>query len=208
VRLTAGTRLGPYEIVELLGAGGMGEVYRARDSRIGREVAVKMISGALGADGPSLERFERFERCRGCQPEPYLALGARGGIDPKPGGRPGRLVDPKHDARRGEPIVRDAALRPGDERDLVRVPVVAGREAAQPRGGDADAWNSTILRVHHLQTDPARGREALGRGLAMARAKRAGSPLVPRQQERGEQQPMHLSKPPRGLPPVDSLPAP
>ena len=92
MRLTAGTRLGPYEIVELLGAGGMGEVYRARDSRIGREVAVKMISGALGADGPSLERFERFERCRGCQPEPYLALGARGGIDPKPGAQADSLT--------------------------------------------------------------------------------------------------------------------
>ncbi|HZX42809.1 MAG TPA: hypothetical protein VFE93_13295, partial [Myxococcaceae bacterium] len=51
MRLESGTRLGPYEIVELLGAGGMGEVYRARDSRLGREVAVKIVSEPLGADG-------------------------------------------------------------------------------------------------------------------------------------------------------------
>src|ERR1700681_1275471 len=51
--LTAGTRLGPYEILALLGAGGMGEVYRARDPRMGREVAIKI----------SAERFsDRFSR--------------------------------------------------------------------------------------------------------------------------------------------------
>src|ERR1051325_2381392 len=51
--LSAGTRLGPYQIVAPLGAGGMGEVYRARDPRMGREVAIKL----------SAERFsDRFER--------------------------------------------------------------------------------------------------------------------------------------------------
>ncbi|HEY1332785.1 MAG TPA: serine/threonine-protein kinase, partial [Myxococcaceae bacterium] len=72
MRLTAGTRLGPYEIIEVLGAGGMGEVYRARDTRIGRDVAVKMISGALGADRQILERFEREARLAGSLNHPNV----------------------------------------------------------------------------------------------------------------------------------------
>ena len=57
--LTAGTRLGSYEIVDLLGAGGMGEVYRARDPRLGREVAIKVLSDRLALDPDALARFER-----------------------------------------------------------------------------------------------------------------------------------------------------
>jgi serine/threonine protein kinase len=59
VRLTPGTRVGPYEVLALLGAGGMAEVYRAKDSRLGREVAIKVVSEALGGDGAFLERFDR-----------------------------------------------------------------------------------------------------------------------------------------------------
>jgi eukaryotic-like serine/threonine-protein kinase len=62
MRLTPGTRLGQYEIVAPLGVGGMGEVYRARDSRLGREVAVKVLPEALGSDADRLTRFEREAR--------------------------------------------------------------------------------------------------------------------------------------------------
>jgi hypothetical protein len=60
--LAAGARLGPYEILSSLGAGGMGEVYRARDPRLGRDVAVKIISGDVSASPERLRRFEREAR--------------------------------------------------------------------------------------------------------------------------------------------------
>jgi serine/threonine protein kinase/Tol biopolymer transport system component len=57
--LAAGSRLGPYEILSPLGAGGMGEVYRARDARLNREVAIKVLPEKLAADAAALARFER-----------------------------------------------------------------------------------------------------------------------------------------------------
>ena len=57
--LPAGTRLGPYEIVAPIGAGGMGEVYRARDTRLQRQVAIKVVPPAIAADSVALARFER-----------------------------------------------------------------------------------------------------------------------------------------------------
>jgi len=56
--LTSGTKIGPYEILAPLGAGGMGEVYRARDARLGRDVAIKVLPEALARD---IERLRRFE---------------------------------------------------------------------------------------------------------------------------------------------------
>jgi eukaryotic-like serine/threonine-protein kinase len=62
VPLVAGTKLGPYEIRASLGKGGMGEVYRARDSRLGRDVAVKVLPEHLSSDAQALKRFEREAR--------------------------------------------------------------------------------------------------------------------------------------------------
>ena len=60
--LAAGTRLGPYEILSPLGAGGMGEVYRARDTRLGREVAIKVLPESFSRDADRLRRFEQEAR--------------------------------------------------------------------------------------------------------------------------------------------------
>jgi serine/threonine protein kinase len=60
--LATGTRLGPYEVIGPLGSGGMGEVYRARDTRLERAVAVKVISEAAASGALALERFEREAR--------------------------------------------------------------------------------------------------------------------------------------------------
>ena len=60
--ISPGTRLGPYEVIAPLGAGGMGEVWRARDPRLGREVAVKVLPEELSADRERLKRFEREAR--------------------------------------------------------------------------------------------------------------------------------------------------
>ena len=57
--LAPGTRLGPYEITAKLGEGGMGEVYRATDSRLGREVAIKVLPETVAQDPERLARFER-----------------------------------------------------------------------------------------------------------------------------------------------------
>jgi Tol biopolymer transport system component len=60
--LTSGTKLGPYEVVAPAGAGGMGEVYRARDTRLGRDVAIKVLPEALANDADRLRRFEQEAR--------------------------------------------------------------------------------------------------------------------------------------------------
>src|SRR5580698_6414426 len=60
--LSPGTKLGPYEIVASIGAGGMGEVYRAKDARLGREVAIKVLPASLTKDSDRLRRFEQEAR--------------------------------------------------------------------------------------------------------------------------------------------------
>ncbi len=70
--LSPGARLGPYEVVALLGAGGMGEVYRALDSRLGREVALKALRASFSQDPDRLRRFEREARAAGALNHPNL----------------------------------------------------------------------------------------------------------------------------------------
>jgi hypothetical protein len=72
--LSTGLRLGPYEILAPLGAGGMGEVYRARDTRLEREVAVKVLPPAFASDSERLTRFEREARAAGVLSHPNILV--------------------------------------------------------------------------------------------------------------------------------------
>jgi serine/threonine-protein kinase len=70
--LAAGTRLGPYEIVAAIGAGGMGEVYRARDTRLDRTVAIKILPATLAADPQFRERFDREAKVISALEHPHI----------------------------------------------------------------------------------------------------------------------------------------
>jgi serine/threonine-protein kinase len=71
--LSAGTRLGPYEILSALGAGGMGEVYRATDTALGRQVAIKVLPDAFAQDAERLARFEREAKTLAALNHPHIA---------------------------------------------------------------------------------------------------------------------------------------
>src|SRR5262245_16275543 len=72
--LTAGQQIGTYTVVSLLGAGGMGEVYRARDTTLGREVAIKVLPAIFTGDADRLERFEREARVLAALNHPNIAM--------------------------------------------------------------------------------------------------------------------------------------
>src|SRR5262245_16821927 len=83
--LTSGTKLGPYELQSPLGAGGMGEVYRARDTRLGRDVAVKVLPSHLSSDPELRARFEREARAISVLQHPHICtlhdVGYQDGVD-------------------------------------------------------------------------------------------------------------------------------
>src|SRR6266567_3375342 len=70
--LISGTKLGPYEIVSALGAGGMGEVYRARDTRLDRTVAIKILPSHLSSNPEAKQRFEREARAISSLNHPHI----------------------------------------------------------------------------------------------------------------------------------------
>jgi eukaryotic-like serine/threonine-protein kinase len=85
VSLSPGVRLGAYEIVALVGAGGMGEIYRARDTRLDRTVAIKVLAAALAADAQLRERFDREARAISSLNHPHICtlfdVGHHDGVD-------------------------------------------------------------------------------------------------------------------------------
>jgi len=83
--LNSGTRLGPYEILTSLGAGGMGEVYRAKDTRLGRDVAIKILPASISADSVAKQRFEREAKTISGLNHPHICVlhdvGSQDGVD-------------------------------------------------------------------------------------------------------------------------------
>src|SRR4249920_866079 len=70
--LAVGARLGPYQVISPVGAGGMGEVYRARDPRLGRDVAIKVLPAAFSADADRLRRFDQEARAAAALNHPNI----------------------------------------------------------------------------------------------------------------------------------------
>ncbi len=82
--LTPGTTLGPYEVIAEIGKGGMGEVYRARDTKLDRDVALKVLPQAFTEDPDRLARFEREAKVLASQNHPGIAAihGLEAGVQP------------------------------------------------------------------------------------------------------------------------------
>jgi serine/threonine-protein kinase len=129
VALSPGTRLGAYEILSLIGQGGMGEVYRARDTRLGRDVAIKVLPQAFAADPERLARFEREARVLASLNHPHIA--AIHGVE-ESGGITALVLE----LVEGEPLIvklRRGRLPPGEAVDIARQ-IADALDAAHERG--------------------------------------------------------------------------
>jgi len=119
IALSSGTRLGPYEIQSPLGGGGMGEVYRARDTRLDRVVAIKILPSHLSDDPEAGQRFDREARAISSLSHPNICtlydVGHQDGMNYLvmeflPGGNTGRPVDEGATASGASTEVRDRNL--------------------------------------------------------------------------------------------------
>ena len=127
--LAPGTRLGPYEIVAPLGAGGMGEVFRARDARLGRDVAIKVLPAGFVQDPERLARFEREARLLAAMNHPGIA--AIYGLEDA-GGQPALVMEVVEGPTLAERIMRGAL--PEDEALTVARQIADALEYAHDLG--------------------------------------------------------------------------
>jgi eukaryotic-like serine/threonine-protein kinase len=144
-----GDRLGPYEIVAPLGTGGMGEVYRARDGRLGREVAIKVLPAGASSDPDRLHRFEQEARAASALNHPYILSVYDAGLHD---GRPyvvAELLDGQTLAKR----LRDGPLSSGRAVDFA-VQIAKGLAAAHEKGivhRDLKPENLFLTRDGHVK---------------------------------------------------------
>ncbi|MGA9750679.1 MAG: protein kinase [Acidobacteriota bacterium] len=127
--IAPGTRLGPYEILSPLGAGGMGEVYRARDTRLGREVAIKALPSIFAADPERLARFRREAQTLASLNHPNIA--SIYGLD-EDGGAPHLVLELVEGETLAARLARGAL--PPREALQVGIQVAAAVEGAHERG--------------------------------------------------------------------------
>src|SRR5262245_53480285 len=135
--LAPGTRLGPYEIGAPLGAGGMGEVYRARDLKLNRDVAIKVLPEHLGFDPEALARFEREAQAVAALPHPnILAIHDFGVAEITADGKPATRAYAVMELLEGDTLrqkLADGALPPRKAVDYA-LQIVHGIAAAHQKG--------------------------------------------------------------------------
>jgi len=138
MNLASGSQVGPYKVVSAIGAGGMGEVYRARDTRLDRDVAIKILPGLFSADPERLARFEREAKTLASLNHPNIAqiYGIESVTDPTGNNQPGRISALVMELVDGEDLsarIARAAI-PLDEALPIARQIADALEAAHERG--------------------------------------------------------------------------
>ncbi len=128
--LTPGTRLGPYAITAQIGVGGMGEVYRARDTKLDRDVAIKMLPASLASDPERIARFQREAKTLASLNHPNIAQ--IHGLEESEG-----IVDWHSDSKRRPPCAR---LRDARKRRSSR---------GNPEASASRASTPVVVPIHH-----------------------------------------------------------
>jgi eukaryotic-like serine/threonine-protein kinase len=133
--LAAGTTLGPYQITGSVGVGGMGEVYRAHDPRIGRDVAVKVLPASLASDPERLRRFEQEVRATGLLNHPNILTIHDTGSLPAHGGSPGApfIVTELLEGHTLREALREGPVGPAEAVDYA-LQIARGLAAAHAKG--------------------------------------------------------------------------
>jgi serine/threonine protein kinase len=177
--LSVGTRLGPYEITGSLGAGGMGEVYRARDTELGREVAVKVLPTDFHADPDRLARFQREAQVLASLNHPGIA--AIHGLE-RTGGVPALVMELVEGETLADLLVHGSV--PLDETVQIAKQIADALEVAHDRGivhRDLKPANVKVRpdgTVKVLDFGLAKAIESEGAGRAPARVSSTMSPTI------------------------------
>src|SRR5262245_2604695 len=156
--ISAGTRLGPYEIVSPIGSGAMGDVYRARDTRLGRDVAIKVLPAAFARDPDRLTRFEREARAVAAINHPnILAVHDIGAADiPSADGAPARVTYMVSELLDGDSLRTRLMNGPLSARKAIdaATQIARGLSAAHHRGiihRDLKPENIVLTRDGHIK---------------------------------------------------------